>query len=271
MDLKEFRFSKRFGQNFITDKNLLKSIVADAGITAQDMVLEIGAGAGTLTREIAASAKRVVAWEIDTTLEPYIAESLQGTDNTAVVFGDFLKAKEDKVYEALGRQEFKVVANLPYYITTPILFQLLNMPVPPVSISVMVQYEVAKRLAARENTADYGALTVAAAAFCTVTIARTVRKEMFVPRPNVDSAIVRLDRRTDNGIKSKSIYDRLVKSAFHMRRKTLVNNISGDFGITKPDAAELLVSAGLDEGIRGEAVSVEGFVKLANIIAEAYP
>lgn len=271
MDLKEFKFSKRWGQNFITDTNLLKSIVADAGITAGDTVLEIGAGAGTLTRQLALTARRVVAWEIDTALADYIGSALTGLNNVKVEYGDYLKAEQSYIYDVLGGRDFKVVANLPYYITTPILFGLMDMESPPKSITVMVQLEVAKRLTARADTPEYGALTVAAAAYGEAVLKRTVRKELFVPRPQVDSGIVRLDYKPDNGINNKRIYDRLVRSAFHMRRKTLVNNLAADFGLTKPDAQKLLGTVGLDANIRGEAVTVQGFVALANALSDSPP
>lgn len=258
-----FRFSKKFGQNFIGDDNLLDAIVSDAGIASSDVVVEIGAGAGTLTRRIAAAAKKVVTFEIDKALSPILAETLEGCRNVEVIFDDIMKWSAAQIEEKAGGC-FKVVANLPYYITTPVLFRLLECK-KLLSATVMVQKEVAERICACENTPEYGSLSVAVQLVASASVKRTVKRTCFTPPPNVDSAIVRIDRESRYQYDVR-VMDKLVRSAFAMRRKTLVNNLIGAMGMTRASAENLLERAGLSPMTRGEAVSVDKFVALAEII-----
>lgn len=263
-----FNFKKQFGQNFITDTNLLKAIVKDAEISKEDTVAEVGLGAGTLTKELAAAAKNVVGFEIDKTLEPILAENLSGADNVKIQFCDALKLTPEELAELLGN-DFKVVANLPYYITTPLVFMFLELPSPPKSMSVMVQKEVALRFAAKENTADYGAPTVIIQSMCDVSITRMVNRNLFYPVPNVDSAIVKLDLNLDKfEITDRATFSRLAHCAFAMRRKTLVNNMMSEFKFSREKCESLLTDCKIDTKARGETLSVSKFVELSNKMGE---
>ena len=259
-----FRFNKALGQNFISDTNLLKGIVSDSGVTADDIVVEIGTGAGTLTRQIAEVAKTVYSFEVDKNLEPVHALSLQGVDNVEVIFRDVLKMKDDELQSIIGTGDIKVVANLPYYITTPLIMRFLESDLPVTSLTIMVQEEVGLRLVAKPNTADYSAITLAVLLRGSATITRKVNRNMFYPAPNVDSAVVRIDiDRTKLEGENKNLIHKLVRSAFAMRRKTLVNNLNASFGISKQEATERLNRAGLDEKVRGEALSLDDYVRLS--------
>ena len=260
----DFKFSKKFGQNFIGDENLLASIVLDACITKDDTVIEIGPGAGTLTREIAKRAKRVIAYEIDRSLAPILNETLFGFDNIDLIFGDFSKLEPSEI-DALAGGRFKVVANLPYYITTPLIFQILDCK-NLISATVMVQKEVAERICAKENTADYGVLSVSVQLQSRPVITRVVNRECFTPAPNVDSAIVRIDIAKKEGVEDEATLKKLVRSAFAMRRKTLVNNLIGGMGMTRQESELLLEKVGLSPTVRGETLSVDKFIELANVI-----
>lgn len=260
-----FRFNKALGQNFISDTNLLKGIVADSGVTEDDVVVEIGTGAGTLTKQIASVAKKVYSFEVDKNLEPVHALSLQGVDNVEVIFRDVLKMKDNELQDIIGTGDFKVVANLPYYITTPLIMRFLESELPVTSLTIMVQEEVGLRLVAKPNTADYSAVTLAVLLRGGATITRKVGRNMFYPAPNVDSAVVRIDiDRTKLEGENKNLIHKIVRSAFAMRRKTLVNNLNATFGISKQEAAERLNKAGLDEKVRGEALSLEDYVRLSH-------
>ena len=260
-----FRFNKALGQNFISDTNLLKGIVADSGITPDDVVVEIGTGAGTLTRQIALVAKQVYSFEVDQNLIPVHELSLSGIDNLQVIFRDVLKMKDDEFKSIVGEGEFKVVANLPYYITTPLIMRFLESDLNVTSLTIMVQEEVGRRLVAKPNTADYSAITLAVLLRGEGTITRKVGRNMFYPAPNVDSAVVRIDVDKDKlAGENKALIHKLVRSAFLMRRKTLVNNLNASFGLSKAEAAEKLIAAGLDERVRGEALSLEDYVNLSH-------
>ena len=260
-----FRFNKALGQNFISDTNLLKGIVTDSGITPDDVVVEIGTGAGTLTRQIASVAKQVYSFEVDQNLIPVHELSLSGIDNLQVIFRDVLKMKDDEFKSIVGEGEFKVVANLPYYITTPLIMRFLESDLNVTSLTIMVQEEVGRRLVAKPNTADYSAITLAVLLRGEGTITRKVGRNMFYPAPNVDSAVVRIDVDKDKlAGESKALIHKLVRSAFLMRRKTLVNNLNASFGLSKAEAAEKLIAAGLDERVRGEALSLEDYVNLSH-------
>ena len=259
-----FRFNKALGQNFISDTNLLKGIVGDSGVTEEDVVVEIGTGAGTLTRQIASVAKKVYSFEVDKNLEPVHALSLKGVDNVEVIFRDILKMKDGEIREIIGTGDFKVVANLPYYITTPLIMRFLESDLPVKSLTIMVQEEVGLRLVAKPNTADYSAITLAVLLRGQASITRKVGRNMFYPAPNVDSAVVRIDidRNKLEG-ENKPLIHKIVRSAFAMRRKTLVNNLNASFGISKQEAIERLNRAGLDEKVRGEALSLEDYIRLS--------
>ena len=259
----DFHFNKALGQNFITDANLLDAIVADSGITSDDTVVEIGTGAGTLTRAIAKVAKKVYSFEVDRNLQPVLALSLQGVDNAEVIFRDVLKMKDDELKAVVG-DSFKVVANLPYYITTPLAMRFIESSLDVRSITIMVQKEVALRFVAKPNTADYSAITLAIEMAGNAQITRNVSRNMFFPSPNVDSAVVRIDiDRTKLSGENASLLHKLVRSSFAMRRKTLANNLSVAFQIDKQEAGKLIEEAGFSPMVRGEALSLDDYKKLA--------
>lgn len=259
----DFRFNKALGQNFITDANLLDAIVADSGITPSDVVVEIGTGAGTLTRAIAKVAKKVYSFEVDRNLEAVLALSLQGVENAEVVFRDVLKMSDEQL-EAIVGKKFKVVANLPYYITTPLAMRFIESTLEVESITIMVQKEVALRFVAKPNTPDYSAITIAIEMAGEAQITRNVSRTMFYPSPNVDSAVVRIDvdRNKLDG-ENVALLHKLVRSSFAMRRKTLANNLSVAFKIDKQTAAQIIGDAGFSPMVRGEALSLDDYKKLS--------
>ncbi len=259
----DFRFNKALGQNFITDANLLDAIVADSGITPSDVVVEIGTGAGTLTRAIAKVAKKVYSFEVDRNLEAVLALSLQGVENAEVVFRDVLKMSDEQL-EAIVGKKFKVVANLPYYITTPLAMRFIESTLEVESITIMVQKEVALRFVAKPNTPDYSAITLAIEMAGEAQITRNVSRTMFYPSPNVDSAVVRIDvdRNKLDG-ENVALLHKLVRSSFAMRRKTLANNLSVAFKIDKQTAAQIIGDAGFSPMVRGEALSLDDYKKLS--------
>ena len=262
-----FRFNKALGQNFIFDGNLLDAIVSDAGVTAEDTVVEIGTGAGTLTARLAARAKKVFSFEVDERLRPVLDISLKGAENVEVVFRDVMKMKDDELREMIGG-EFKVVANLPYYITTPLIMRFAESSLPVSSLTVMVQKEVADRLTAEVGSADYAAVTLAVKVFGDAAVTRIVDRHMFRPAPNVDSAVVRIDRvpgRLDGA--DEKLVRKLVRAAFAMRRKTLVNNLAASFGIPKQQAADLVTACGFPADVRGERLSLDDFIRLSHVFS----
>ena len=262
----DFRFNKALGQNFITDSNLLDPIVADSGINGDDTVVEIGTGAGTLTRAIAKVAKKVYSFEVDKNLQPVLALSLQGVDNAEVVFRDVLKMKDDELRSIVG-DKFKVVANLPYYITTPLAMRFIESSLDVRSITIMVQKEVALRFVAKPNTADYSAITLAIEMAGDAKITRNVSRNMFFPAPNVDSAVVRIDiDRAKLDGENVALLHKLVRSSFAMRRKTLANNLSVAFQIDKQEAGKLIEEAGFSPMVRGEALSLDDYKKLTKTL-----
>ncbi len=262
----DFHFNKALGQNFITDANLLDAIVADSGINGDDTVVEIGTGAGTLTRAIAKVAKKVYSFEVDRNLQPVLALSLQGVDNAEVIFRDVLKMKDDELKSVVG-DSFKVVANLPYYITTPLAMRFIESSLDVRSITIMVQKEVALRFVAKPNTADYSAITLAIEMAGNAQITRNVSRNMFFPSPNVDSAVVRIDidRMKLDG-ENAPLLHKLVRSSFAMRRKTLANNLSVAFQIDKQEAGKLIEEAGFSPMVRGEALSLDDYKKLTKTL-----
>lgn len=262
----DFHFNKALGQNFITDSNLLDAIVADSGINGDDTVVEIGTGAGTLTRAIAKVAKKVYSFEVDRNLQPVLALSLQGVDNAEVIFRDVLKMKDDELKSVVG-DSFKVVANLPYYITTPLAMRFIESTLDVKSVTIMVQKEVALRFVAKPNTADYSAITLAIEMAGNAQITRNVSRNMFFPSPNVDSAVVRIDiDRTKLDGENAPLLHKLVRSSFAMRRKTLANNLSVAFQIDKQEAGKLIEEAGFSPMVRGEALSLDDYKKLTKTL-----
>lgn len=257
------QFNKKYGQNFIFDSNLLSAIVQDAGITAEDTVVEIGAGAGTLTAELAKVAHRVVAYEIDTKLEKVLTQKLAAYKNVELFMTDFMKEKTPLPHP------FKVVANLPYYITTPIIMRFIEGDDVPESITVMVQKEVADRLVAAPDCKDYGAITAQINMVAEARITRIVGRHNFIPSPNVDSAVVRIDR-VEKGYSTEVVgkAKKLIKAAFAMRRKTLVNNLIQGANITRANAEELLKELGLPLTVRGETLSSGQFAEMAKKMIE---
>ena len=262
-----FRFKKQFGQNFISDGNLLSSIVSASGVTKETTVVEIGCGAGTLTRALAEAAKKVYAFDIDTELQPVLAETLAGLDNVEVIFRDFNKMDLKEFEKEVG--EYLVVANLPYYITTPLVTKLLEEGEKVQGLSIMVQEEVAERFCAKENTPEYGSITAAISLKGTAKIVKRVSRNLFYPRPNVDSAVVKIDfERGRVEVKDEKAYRQTVKCAFLNRRKMLENNLVNYFKITREQAKTALEKSGVDEKARGETLSAQSFAKLSDVLLE---
>lgn len=263
-----FSFKKGLGQNFITDTGLLGAVVRDAGVRKEDCVVEIGTGAGTLTRVISANASEVKSFDVDESLKPVLAETLAGLRNVEMFFKDVLRTDDSEIERITGGKPFKVVANIPYYITTPLIMRFLESGLKVTSMTLMVQEEVAARLSALPGSADYGAITVAVNLRGDVRVTRKVPRGVFRPVPKVDSAVVRIDvyeKYPAPDVKAASL---LARAAFRMRRKTLVNNIGALSGYNKEQAAEALEKMGLDLRIRGETLSAEEFVRLAKILSE---
>ena len=249
-----FQFKKQFGQNFISDNNLLSSIVTASGIDENTTVVEIGCGAGTLTRAIAEKSKKVYAFDVDKDLQPVLAETLAGLENVEVIFRDFNKINLAELEAEIG--EYTVVANLPYYITTPLVTKLLEEGEKVQGLSIMVQEEVAERFCAREDTPEYGAITAGIALKGEAKIVKRVSRNMFYPRPNVDSAVVKITfQRGRISVKSEKAYRQTVKCAFLNRRKTLENNLVNFFKIDRDTAKKVLAEAGVEEKARGETLS----------------
>ena len=254
---------KAYGQNFLTDQGLLLDIVEKAGVTKDDVVLEIGVGAGALTRVLATKAKKVFGYEIDTTLKPLLADTLKDFSNVDITFKDIMRERVSDIEKRIGG-EYIIVANLPYYITTPIIMQFLDYATKLKAMVIMVQEEVAERLAAKEKTSDYGAITVAINLKGKASIIKRVGREMFTPPPNVDSAVVKIDVEKDKflGADLKVIRD-IVRCGFSSRRKMLINNLMKGFKFTRQQAEELLTKCGLSLTCRAEELSAEDYVKLS--------
>lgn len=261
----ELHLTKKYGQNFLTDQAVLEKIAQDADI-ADGTVVEIGAGAGTLTRVLGKYAKKVVAFEIDNNLQPVLKEMLHGYDNVQLVMGDIMRYDTAQV-EALCGGSYSVVANIPYYITTPIVMKFVEEGKNLVSLTLTIQKEVAERLAAHCGTKQYGAITVAVNAVADVEITQILPRTLFRPQPNVDSAVVKITmRRNKFDIDDRAMFRKTVKTAFSMRRKTLVNNLCNGFALTKEKAAEILQTCNLPINCRGEQLSPQQFVLLANCL-----
>ncbi|MFV0520212.1 MAG: 16S rRNA (adenine(1518)-N(6)/adenine(1519)-N(6))-dimethyltransferase RsmA [Lachnospirales bacterium] len=261
-----FLFKKRFGQNFLIDGHVIKKIINGSLITKDDLVIEIGCGIGSLTQELLENAGKVIAIEIDTNLIPIVNETLKDYDNFEVINEDILKVNINEIIEKSGYKSAKVVANLPYYITTPIVMALLEEENNIDSITVMVQKEVGERMSAKEGTKAYGSLSVVVQFYCEAYLVANVPVNSFMPRPNVDSAVVRLTKYKDKPLKvsnEKAFFD-FVKVAFSQRRKTLVNCIySGNkYNLEKSQLEDILGNLGFNKAIRGEKFTLNEFAKL---------
>ena len=263
-----FRMQKKYGQNFLIDTGVLNRIIDAAKITGEDCVLEIGPGIGTMTQRLAEQAGKVVAVEIDKNLIPILEDTLSGYDNVTLINEDILKMDIHKIVEEKNSgRPVKVVANLPYYITTPIIMDLFESHVPLESITVMVQKEVADRMQVGPGTKDYGALSLAVQYYAKPEIITNVPPNCFIPRPNVGSAVIRLTRYEEPPVQvaDETKLFALIRAAFNQRRKTLVNALSNASGlrITKEQASEALERLKLSSTIRGEALTLEQFALLA--------
>lgn len=269
----QFAFQKRFGQNFLIDAHVLEKIVSAAGITKDDCVLEIGPGIGTMTQYLAESAGQVIAVEIDTNLLPILTDTLRDYSNVKVINQDILKVDiNELVKEYNNGRPIKVVANLPYYITTPIIMGLFENQVPIDSITIMVQKEVADRMQVGPGTKDYGALSLAVQYYAKPQIVANVPPNCFMPRPKVGSAVIKLERYAEPPVevKNEKLMFRIIRASFNQRRKTLVNGLknSPELQFSKEQIEQALNTCGLSLNIRGEALTLEQFAQLANAFEE---
>ena len=266
-----FNFQKKYGQNFLIDTNVLENIIKGAEITENDCVLEIGPGIGTMTQYLCESARFVIAVEIDKNLIPILNETLASYDNKIIINEDILKVDINELAAKYNNgKPIKVVANLPYYITTPIIMGLFESHVPLKSITVMVQKEVADRMQVGPGTKDYGALSLAVQYYAKPEVLTVVPASCFVPRPNVDSAVIRLTLHVENPtqVKDEAFMFTLIRASFNQRRKTLVNGLTnaGIDGVTKDRVLFTLKEMGLSETIRGEALTLKEFAQLSDIL-----
>ena len=266
-----FNFQKKFGQNFLIDTHVLDKIIRAAEITKDDFVLEIGPGIGTMTQYLAQAAREVVAVEIDKALIPILQDTLSGFPNAEVIQDDILKVDiAELAAERNGGRPIKVVANLPYYITTPIIMSLFEHDVPLALVTVMVQKEVAERMQAGPGSKDYGALSLAVQYYADPYIVANVPPNCFMPRPNVGSAVIRLTRHKvpPVQVEDEKLMFQLIRASFNQRRKTLVNglNHSPEMTLTKEQITKAVEGLGKGAGVRGEALTLEEFAKLSNTI-----
>lgn len=266
-----FNFNKRYGQNFLIDRNVLDRIISAADITKEDCVLEIGPGIGTLTQYLAESAREVVAVEIDKSLIPILDETLSAYDNVTVINDDILKVDINRiVQERNGGKPIKVVANLPYYITTPIIMELFERHIPLSSITIMVQKEVAERIQVGPGTKDYGALSLAVQYYAKPEIVANVPPNCFIPRPNVGSAVIRLNRyeKPPVEVEDEGKMFAFIRASFNQRRKTLANGLSNapQLNLSREQITAALEQMGLSATIRGESLTLEQFAQLSNLL-----
>ena len=265
----KFVFQKRYGQNFLIDEHVLGKIIRSAGITEEDFVIEIGPGIGTLTQYLAASAREVAAIEIDDALIPILEDTLSGYDNVTVIHDDVLKVDLTRLAEEKnGGRPVKVVANLPYYITTPIIMGLFENHVPLDSITIMVQKEVADRMKTGPGSKDYGALSLAVQYYARPELVANVPPNSFMPRPRVGSAVIRLTRheKPPVEVQDEKLMFGIIRASFNQRRKTLVNGLGNapELHLPKEKTAAVLEEMGLSPSVRGEALDLAGFAELSN-------
>jgi len=272
MDRHHITAQKKYGQNFLTDESVLDGIIEAASLTKEDVVLEIGPGLGTLTRRLSGAAGRVIAVEIDNTLIPILKETLDGYDNTEVINEDILKCDIESVLKERGVDKpIHVVANLPYYITTPIVLRLLEHADRIHSITVMIQKEVAVRMQAGPGSKDYGALSLAVQYYAEPEIVVNAPADCFFPMPGVDSVVINLLSRKEPPVQVNDVdmMFKIIRATFNLRRKTLPNAIaSGGLGITRERIEEALVSMGKEKTVRGETFTMEEFARLTNLITQ---
>jgi len=266
-----FNFQKKFGQNFLIDTHVLEKIIQESRITKDDFVLEIGPGIGTMTQYLCENAREVAAVEIDKNLIPILADTLSAYDNVEVINDDILKVDINRLaQEKNGGKPIKVVANLPYYITTPIIMGLFESHVPIDSITIMVQKEVADRMQVGPGTKDYGALSLAVQYYAKPEIVANVPPNCFMPRPNVGSAVIRLTRHAKPPVQveDEKMMFRLIRASFNQRRKTLANGLGNapDIPLSKELIQESIIELGVPVTIRGEALTLEQFAALSNIV-----
>ena len=265
----KFSIRKKYGQNFLVDASMLEKIVNAAGIGEEDRVLEIGPGLGAMTQLLAESAGAVTAVEIDKELIPILKETLADHDNVTIINGDIMK---QDLKELCGGEKYKVVANLPYYITTPIVMKLLEENAAIESITIMIQKEVAQRMQTGPGSKDYGALSLAVQYYAKPNYICTVPPECFIPRPGVDSAVVRLDVYEKPPVETKDpqFMFALIRAAFNQRRKTLANGLSGEasLNLSRETVQEALTEMGISEMIRGEKLTLAEYARLADILAD---
>ena len=269
-----FNFQKKFGQNFLIDTHVLEKIIEESGITKDDFVLEIGPGIGTMTQYLCENAREVAAVEIDKNLIPILADTLSAYDNVEVINDDILKVDINKLAEEKnGGKPIKVVANLPYYITTPIIMGLFESHVPVESITVMVQKEVADRMQVGPGTKDYGALSLAVQYYAKPYIVANVPPNCFMPRPKVGSAVIRLTRHAEPPVQvdDEKLLFQIIRASFNQRRKTLANGLKNYEGLSfeKETIEAAIAECGFSPSVRGEALSLEEFAKLANVLGRA--
>ena len=266
-----FVFQKRFGQNFLIDPHVLEKIIKFSGITKDDFVLEIGPGIGTMTQYLADAAREVTAVEIDDALIPILKDTLKEWDNVTVIHGDILKTDIRKIAEEKNSgSPVKVVANLPYYITTPIIMGLFESHVPVDSVTVMVQKEVAERMQTGPGSKDYGALSLAVQYYAKPYIVANVPPNCFMPRPKVGSAVIRLERYNNPpvSVENEALMFRIIRASFNQRRKTLANGLknSAELDFTKDEIEQAVGRLGRGASVRGEALTLEEFANLSNIL-----
>lgn len=266
----DFAFQKKFGQNFLIDGHVIHKILAAAEVTGEDFVLEIGPGIGTMTQYLAEAAREVVAVEIDKMLIPILQDTLQGYDNVTIMNEDILKVDIRALAEEKnGGKPIKVVANLPYYITTPIIMGLFENHVPLYNMTVMVQKEVAGRMQAAPGTKEYGALSLAVQYYADTYIAANVPPNCFIPRPKVGSAVIRLNawQQPPVSVEDESFMFSLIRASFNQRRKTLQNSlVNGGIAVSKEQIAQALAEMNLPVSVRGESLTLEQFARLSNLL-----
>ncbi|WP_027623601.1 16S rRNA (adenine(1518)-N(6)/adenine(1519)-N(6))-dimethyltransferase RsmA [Clostridium lundense] len=262
-----FKFTKSLGQNFLIDSQVLMDIVDGAEVNKNDFIIEIGPGVGTLTKELLKVSKKVTAIELDSDLVPILKEELKEYENFSIINKDALKVDFDEV---IGKEEsVKLVANLPYYVTTPIIAKLLNEHYKFKSLTIMIQKEVGERIAAEPNTKEYGALSLLVQYYCDIKVIRKVSPASFIPRPKVDSIVIRLDRLDTPKVKveDEKLFFKIIRASFNMRRKTLWNALKS-LGINKDLLEKALEEAGIDPKRRGETLSINEFGKLSDCIGK---
>lgn len=269
----DFQIKKAYGQNFLIDQHVVNKIIAGSNIGPDDYVIEIGPGLGGLTERLANEAKYVTAVEIDKTLIPILKDNFSARANVEILNQDILKTDIKEIVEAKGFSSAKIVANLPYYITTPIIMNILESKAPVTSMTIMIQKEVGKRIKAEAGSKDYGALTLGVSYRAEASVIANVPRNSFIPRPNVDSAVLRLDvlSKPNVNVCSEDLMFRIIKAAFEQRRKTLVNCLFNllDLGFSKEKLSELLLECSLDPNVRGEDLTLQDFANVTAVVASA--